>query len=135
MPSKAECATVAIMPARHPTSFRRTAQALRLLARLAAQRNQPGGLSGTGHPRAGEVGAGDARAPSRPSAIVARLQHASSAAVTTLLKIRVDPAALHFTRVRAADSVLDHSAKAIEIEDIEARVAELERASQLKVNP
>jgi hypothetical protein len=33
------------------------------------------------------------------------------------------------TKVRAADSVLDHGAKAIEIEDIEARVAELERAS------
>jgi hypothetical protein len=29
--------------------------------------------------------------------------------------------------VRAADSVLDHSAKAIEIEDVEARVAELEQ--------
>jgi hypothetical protein len=58
---------------------------------------------------------------------VARLQQASSAAVTTLLKIMVDPTAPHSTRVRAADSVLDHSAKAIEIEDIEARVAELER--------
>jgi hypothetical protein len=31
--------------------------------------------------------------------------------------------------VRAADSVLDHSAKAIEIEDIEARVAALEAAA------
>jgi hypothetical protein len=61
---------------------------------------------------------------------VARLQQASSAAVTTLLKIMVDPTAPHSTRVRAADSVLDHSAKAIEIEDIEARVAELERASE-----
>ena len=36
----------------------------------------------------------------------------------------------HSTRVRAADSVLDHSAKAIEIEDIEARVSELERTNQ-----
>ena len=32
-------------------------------------------------------------------------------------------------KARAADSVLDHSAKAIELEDIEARVAELERAA------
>jgi len=32
--------------------------------------------------------------------------------------------------VRAADSVLAHSAKAIELEDIEARVAELERAAE-----
>lgn len=31
-------------------------------------------------------------------------------------------------KVRAADSVLDHAAKSIEIEDIEARVAELGRA-------
>ena len=60
---------------------------------------------------------------------VARLQHGSSAAVTTLLKIMVDPTAPHSTRVHAADSVLDHSAKAIEIEDMEARVAEIERAA------
>jgi hypothetical protein len=58
---------------------------------------------------------------------VARLQQASGAAVSTLLKIMVDPAAPHSTRVRAADSVLDHSAKSIELEDIDARVAELER--------
>lgn len=58
---------------------------------------------------------------------VVRLQQASGAAVTTLLKIMVDQNAPHSTRVRAADSVLDHAAKAIEIEDIEARVSELER--------
>ena len=61
---------------------------------------------------------------------VARLQQASGAAVTTLLKIMVDQNAPHSTRVRAADSVLDHAAKAIEIEDIEARVAALERATE-----
>ena len=60
---------------------------------------------------------------------VARLQQASGAAVSTLLKIMVDSNAPASTRVRAADSVLDHSAKAIEIEDIEVRVAELERAA------
>ena len=32
------------------------------------------------------------------------------------------------TKVRAADSVLNHSAKAIEIEDVEVRVAALEAA-------
>jgi len=58
---------------------------------------------------------------------VARLQQASGAAVSTLLKIMVDPNAPASTRVRAADSVLDHSAKAIAIEDIETRVSELER--------
>src|SRR5262245_35444442 len=61
---------------------------------------------------------------------VARLQQASSAAVTTLLKIMVDPTAPHSTRVRAADRVLDDSAKAIEIEDIAVRVTELERAAE-----
>src|ERR1035437_7033096 len=48
---------------------------------------------------------------------IARLQQASGAAVSTLLKIMVDTSAPHSTRVRAADSVLDHAAKAIEIED------------------
>jgi transposase-like protein len=57
---------------------------------------------------------------------VARLQQASGAAVSTLLKIMVDQNAPHSTRVRAADSVLDHAAKAIEIEDVEARVSALE---------
>ena len=60
---------------------------------------------------------------------VTRLQQASGAAVSTLLKIMVDSAAPASTRVRAADSALDHSAKAIEIEDIEARVSEMERPS------
>src|SRR5215467_5635864 len=61
---------------------------------------------------------------------VARLQQASSDAVSTLLKIMVDPNAPASTRVRAADSVMSHAAKAIEIEDIEARVSELERAAE-----
>jgi len=32
--------------------------------------------------------------------------------------------------VRGADSILNHIAKAIELEDIEVRVAELERAAE-----
>jgi hypothetical protein len=32
--------------------------------------------------------------------------------------------------VQAAEAIFDHAAKAIEIEDIEARVAELERAAE-----
>jgi hypothetical protein len=60
----------------------------------------------------------------------ARLQQMSTAAVSTLGKIMVDPNAPAASRVRAADSVLDHAAKAIEIEDIEARVSELERAAE-----
>jgi len=61
---------------------------------------------------------------------LARLQQASGAAVSTLLKIMVDPSAPASTRVRAAASVLNHGARAMEIEDIEVRVAELERAAE-----
>ena len=63
---------------------------------------------------------------------IARLQQATSAAVSTLLKVMVDANAPASTRVRAADSVLDHAAKAIEIEDIEVRVTELERSLAAK---
>ena len=65
---------------------------------------------------------------------IARLQQASGAAVTTLLKVMVDQNTPASTRVRAADTALDHAAKAIEIEDIEARVAELERAADTAKN-
>jgi hypothetical protein len=61
---------------------------------------------------------------------VARLQQMAGAAVTTLGKIMVDTNAPAASRVRAADSILDHAAKAIEIEDIEVRVSELERATE-----
>ena len=59
---------------------------------------------------------------------VARLQQMSVAAASTLGKVMVDPSTPASTKVRAADSVLAHAAKAIELEDIEAHVAELERA-------
>ena len=65
------------------------------------------------------------------SRTVARLQQGTSAAATTLLKTMIDPATPASVRVRAADSIFNHAAKAIEIEDIEARVAELERAVEL----
>ena len=61
---------------------------------------------------------------------IARLQQASTAAVATLLKVMVDPASPASTRVRAADSVLNHSKHAIEIEDVEVRVAALEQAAE-----
>jgi hypothetical protein len=61
---------------------------------------------------------------------IARLHQMSSAAVSTLGKVMVDPATPPATRVRAADSILNHTTKAIEIQDIEARVAELERAGE-----
>jgi hypothetical protein len=58
----------------------------------------------------------------------ARLQQACPAAAALLLMIVVHADAPPSTRVRAAEIVLDKAAKAIEFEDIEARVAELERA-------
>jgi len=63
---------------------------------------------------------------------IARLQQATSAAVSTLLKVMVDASTPASTKVRAADGVLNHSAKAIEIEDIEVRVTELERSLATK---
>jgi hypothetical protein len=62
----------------------------------------------------------------------ARLQQASGAAVSSVLKIMLDQHTPASTKLRAADLVLTHGAKAIEIEDIEARVAELERAAESK---
>jgi hypothetical protein len=41
----------------------------------------------------------------------------------------LDPATPPATKVRAANSILDHTTKAIEIEDIEAPVAPLETAT------
>ena len=64
---------------------------------------------------------------------IARLQQATSAAAATLMKIMVDQNAPASTRVRAADSIFNHAAKAIEIEDIEARVSELERAAETQM--
>jgi len=61
---------------------------------------------------------------------IARLQQATGAAATTLLKIMVDQSAPASTRVRAAEAIFSHAAKAIEIEDTEARVADLERAAE-----
>ena len=61
---------------------------------------------------------------------IARLHHLSSAAVSTLGKVMLDAATPPATKVRAADSILNHTIKAMETEEIEARLAELERATQ-----
>ena len=63
------------------------------------------------------------------SQVTARLQQGSVVAATALLKTVVDPNTPASVRVRAAECVLNHALRAIEVEDIEARVAELERAS------
>ncbi len=63
---------------------------------------------------------------------VARLQQGTTAAATTFLKTMIDPNVPASVRLRAAEAVFNHAAKAIEIEDIEARVAALELASEQK---
>jgi hypothetical protein len=60
----------------------------------------------------------------------ARLQQAPNAPVSTLLKIILDQNVSVSTGVRAADLVLAHGAKAIEVEDVEARITELERVAE-----
>ena len=60
---------------------------------------------------------------------VARLQQATGAAGLTILKLMTDPNVPAAVRLRAAECVFDHAIKAIELEDIEVRVAELERAA------
>jgi hypothetical protein len=62
---------------------------------------------------------------------VARLHYLSSAAISQLGKVMMDPATPPATKVRAADSIWAHTVKMIELEDIEARLAELERAAEV----
>ena len=64
------------------------------------------------------------------SQCVARLQQAAPAAASTLMKAMVDASSPHSVRVRAAECILNHAMKAIELEDIEARLAGLERAAE-----
>src|SRR5260370_838690 len=50
---------------------------------------------------------------------IARLQQASSAAASVLMKIMIDPSSPPSTRVRAAECVMNQAIKAIEVEDID----------------
>jgi hypothetical protein len=61
---------------------------------------------------------------------IARLHYLSSSAVSTLGKVMLDAATPPATRVRAADSILNHTLKAIEVEDFGARISELERVTE-----
>jgi transposase-like protein len=65
---------------------------------------------------------------------LARLQQSSSAAATMMLKIMIDTGAPASTRLRAADCVFGHANNAIEMEQIEGRIAALEQqqAAELK---
>ena len=63
---------------------------------------------------------------------IARMHQLSGTAVSTLGKVMLDPTTPPATKVRAADSILNHTAKAIEIEDLDARVKALEDATDAK---
>jgi hypothetical protein len=65
----------------------------------------------------------------------ARLQQATGVAVTVMLTLLLDPKAPAASRVRAAHSVLDMAAKALELEDIEVRLRRLEEAQNKKSAP
>jgi len=66
--------------------------------------------------------------------VTARLQQACGAAASILMKVMVDPATPASTKVRAAEAVLARATRAIELEDVLARVAVLEQANQQSGN-
>jgi len=59
---------------------------------------------------------------------IGRLQHGSSAAATTLLRMMCDATAPAASRVRAAQCVLDSTARGIALQDMEMRLRELEKS-------
>ena len=60
---------------------------------------------------------------------VARLQQATGAAASVVLKLMTDPNSPAAVKLRAAECVFDRAFKGVELEDVEARVADLERAA------
>ena len=61
---------------------------------------------------------------------VARLQHAASAAVGTLLRVMTDREAPAASRVRAADVVLETALRGMEMEELGARLDRLEQLAE-----
>jgi hypothetical protein len=64
------------------------------------------------------------------SQAIARIQQATGAAGVTILKLMTDANVPAAVRLRAAECVFDMAVKGIETEDLETRVAELERAAE-----
>ena len=62
---------------------------------------------------------------------LARLQQGATAAATTLLRTMIDGNVPASVRLRAAECVMNHATRAMELEDIEARVTELERRDEI----
>src|ERR1019366_9804894 len=65
------------------------------------------------------------------SQTMGRLQQGSSAAATTLLKVMLDQNTPASTKVRAADSVMNHRLRAMALEEVLERLTKLERAADL----
>jgi hypothetical protein len=61
---------------------------------------------------------------------IGRLHQMTTAAVSTLGKTMLDPRTPPATKIRAAESILGHTFKAIELEDLESRLSELERLAE-----
>jgi hypothetical protein len=61
---------------------------------------------------------------------VARLQQATGAAASVVLKLMTDPNVPAAVKLRAVECVFDRAFKGVELEDIEASVSELERAAE-----
>jgi hypothetical protein len=59
------------------------------------------------------------------SQTIGRLQQGSSAAATTLLKVMLDQNTPASTKVRAADSVMNHALRAMELEEVLERLTKL----------
>jgi len=59
----------------------------------------------------------------------ARLQHAATDAVRTLVDVMKDTTATHAARVAAARTVLEETRRAVELDDLAERVATLEAAA------
>jgi hypothetical protein len=69
------------------------------------------------------------------SQATARLQQATGAAVSTLLKIMVNPDAPAPSRIRASQCVLELALKGFELEDLEVRIARLEKRDTKEMRP
>ena len=65
----------------------------------------------------------------------ARMQQASSAAVSALLKVMVDPSSPASARLRAADCILARGNQGLESEDLHVRLAALERSAERAKTP
>lgn len=61
---------------------------------------------------------------------VARIQQATGAAGATILKLMTDGSVPAAVRLKAAECVFSLAVKGIELEDIEARVSQLEMAAE-----